>query len=82
MIHTHIVYYTTHKDKIIYLGSGLPNRYKHTTSGTSHVYDLNRLHFSEERENREKAYQRLNQHGKKLPQHSKHKAARCRGWSS
>lgn len=46
-MHTHIIYYVTHNDTIIYIGSGLPNRYKHTESGVSHVYELNRLHFTE-----------------------------------
>ena len=37
IMHTHIIYYVTHNDTIIYIGSGLPNRYKHTESGVSHV---------------------------------------------
>ena len=46
-MNTHIIYYTTYKNIIIYIGCGLPTRYKHTTSGVSHVYDLNRLHFTD-----------------------------------
>lgn len=46
-MHTHIIYYATHNNKIIYIGSGLPSRFRHVTSGTSHVYGLNRLHFLE-----------------------------------
>lgn len=46
-MHTHIIYYTTYKDVIVYIGAGQPNRYKHTTSGVSHVYQLNKLHFTD-----------------------------------
>lgn len=46
-MHTHIIYYATYNNNIIYIGSGLPNRYKHCISGASHIYDLNRLHFLE-----------------------------------
>lgn len=46
-MHTHIIYYATYKNNIVYIGSGLPSRHKHCTSGTSHIYDLNRLHFLE-----------------------------------
>lgn len=46
-MHTHIIYYATYNNNIVYIGCGLPNRHKHCTSGTSHIYDLNRLHFLE-----------------------------------
>ena len=46
-MHTHIIYYATYNNNIIYIGSGLPNRYKHCIFGVSHIYDLNRLHFLE-----------------------------------
>lgn len=46
-MHTHIIYYTLYNNTIIYIGSGLAGRQKHVISGTSHVYDLNRLHFLE-----------------------------------
>lgn len=31
--------------EIVYIGSGALNRHKHCNSGTSHVYELNKLHF-------------------------------------
>ena len=31
--------------EIVYIGSGKLNRHKHCNSGTSHVYELNKLHF-------------------------------------
>lgn len=41
------VYIATIKNKIVYIGSGQANkRHKHITSGTSHVYMLNKIHFS------------------------------------
>jgi len=46
-MHTHVVYYATYKDIIVYIGSGTPERYKHCVSGVSHLYELNRLHFTE-----------------------------------
>jgi len=46
-MHEYIIYYATYNNNIIYIGSGLQNRYKHCISGTSHIYDLNRLHFLE-----------------------------------
>ena len=46
-MHTHIIYYAVYKNIIVYIGSGAPNRKNHVTSGTSHVYELNRLHFLE-----------------------------------
>jgi hypothetical protein len=41
----YIVYKVTHNSKVIYIGSGLVGRDAHVTSGCSHVYELNRLHF-------------------------------------
>ena len=41
------IYYVVYKDVVIYIGKGKDKRYLHTTSGTSHVYELNRLHFTE-----------------------------------
>lgn len=46
-MHTHIIYYAVYKDIIVYIGSGTPNRRYHVVSGTSHVYELNKLHFLE-----------------------------------
>lgn len=41
------VYIATIKNKIVYIGSGQSGkRHKHITSGTSHVYLLNQIHFS------------------------------------
>lgn len=40
------VYIATVKNKIVYIGSGQAGkRHKHITSGTSHVYMLNQIHF-------------------------------------
>ena len=41
----YIVYVVRFEDEIVYIGSGIKDRQNHCTSGTSHVYDLNRLHF-------------------------------------
>jgi hypothetical protein len=43
----HIVYAAFDVDgNCLYVGEGKPDRYKHITSGTSHVYEANRWHFS------------------------------------
>ena len=39
------VYIVKLKQTIVYIGSGRLNRHKHATSGISHVYALNKLHF-------------------------------------
>lgn len=39
------VYLCYLEDEIVYIGSGKLNRHKHCNSGTSHVYELNKLHF-------------------------------------
>ena len=39
------VYLCYLEDEIVYVGSGKLSRYKHCNSGTSHVYELNKLHF-------------------------------------
>ena len=45
---TYIVYIVvdTLSKELVYVGSGLSNRYKHTYSGTSHNKELNRLYFA------------------------------------
>lgn len=43
-----IVYFVSHKSEVVYIGSGARGREKHTTSGVSHVYELNKLHFTGE----------------------------------
>lgn len=40
------VYYCYHNGELIYIGQGIKGRSKHCNSGCSHVYDLNRLHFT------------------------------------
>lgn len=40
-----IVYIVKYTDIIVYIGSGTPTRPKHATSGVSHCYALNKLHF-------------------------------------
>lgn len=39
------VYICSLNKEILYVGSGKLNRHKHCNSGTSHVYELNKLHF-------------------------------------
>lgn len=39
------VYICSLDKEILYIGSGKINRHKHCNSGTSHVYELNKLHF-------------------------------------
>ena len=39
------VYVCKHDDEIVYIGQGTQGRHKHCTSGCSHVYALNKLHF-------------------------------------
>lgn len=42
----HIVYIARKNNgDVKYIGEGLPERYKHVNSGTSHVYELNHEHF-------------------------------------
>ena len=44
-MNNYIVYQAKYNNRIIYIGSGLPERWKHCTSGTSHNYILNKYHF-------------------------------------
>lgn len=37
---------TNYAGECLYIGSGVSDRYRHVTSGTSHVYELNQIHFS------------------------------------
>lgn len=39
------VYLCKHEGIVVYVGQGYYNRHKHCNSGTSHVYELNKLHF-------------------------------------
>ena len=39
------VYLCKHEGVVVYVGQGNYNRHKHCNSGTSHVYELNKLHF-------------------------------------
>ena len=41
-----VVYAVKHDGVIVYIGSGTRGREKHGCSGISHVYELNKLHFS------------------------------------
>ena len=46
---THEVYVVLNKDdEYLYIGSGKSGRHKHCLSGTSHVYELNKMHFDKE----------------------------------
>ncbi len=40
------VYIASVGDSILYIGSGVHGRWEHVNSGTSHSYELNKLHFS------------------------------------
>ena len=46
-MNTFIVYaaYDEETDECLYIGSGNEERYRHITSGISHVYEANRYHF-------------------------------------
>lgn len=41
------VYYCYHKGEVVYIGQGIVGRSTHCNSGCSHVYELNRLHFTD-----------------------------------
>lgn len=41
------VYVCKFKGEVVYVGQGLIGRSKHCNSGVSHVYELNKIHFSE-----------------------------------
>jgi len=40
------VYVCKYNGEIVYIGKGVKGRHKHCKSGTSHVFDLNRLYFT------------------------------------
>ena len=47
MKNNHIVYAAfDSKGNCLYVGEGKPDRYKHITSGVSHVYEANKWHFA------------------------------------
>ena len=39
------VYVCKNGSEVVYIGEGRFGRHKHCNSGTSHVYELNKLHF-------------------------------------
>lgn len=43
------VYICKYDDEIVYIGEGALGRHNHCTNGTSHVYELNELHFTGDR---------------------------------
>ena len=43
----HELYHCKYKGEIIYIGHGARGRHRHCDSGCSHVYKLNKIHFSE-----------------------------------
>ena len=43
------VYICKYNGGIVYIGEGALGRHNHCTSGTSHVYELNELHFTGDR---------------------------------
>ena len=45
---SHLVYAAKYDDELVYIGSGVNGRERHCTSGCSHVYALNKLHFAKE----------------------------------
>lgn len=46
----HEVYIVKVKNSIVYIGMGKRGRHRHTESGISHVYALNKLHFENPKE--------------------------------
>ena len=44
---THEVYVCKHNDVIVYIGKGTKGRHKHCVSGCSHVFELNKIFFTE-----------------------------------
>lgn len=44
---THEVYVCKHNDVIVYIGKGTNGRHKHCISGCSHVFELNKIFFTE-----------------------------------
>lgn len=45
----HIVYIGRYAGKVMYIGEGRPERYRHLTSGVSNCYEANKHHFSGKR---------------------------------
>lgn len=43
----YIIYEVLYKKRVVYIGSGRPEREKHVTSGASHNADLNKLFFTD-----------------------------------
>ena len=43
------VYICKYEGNVVYVGKGSKNRHQHCTSGCSHVYELNKLHFTSEK---------------------------------
>ena len=41
------VYVCSYKGDVVYVGEGRKGRHHHCNSGTSHVYELNQIHFTE-----------------------------------
>ena len=44
---THEVYVCKHNGVIVYIGKGTKGRHKHCISGCSHVFELNKIYFTE-----------------------------------
>ena len=44
---THEVYVCKYNDVIVYIGKGVKGRHKHCISGCSHVFELNKIFFTE-----------------------------------
>ena len=40
-----VVYQAVHNGNVVYIGQWSDGRQHHVVSGTSHVYELNKLHF-------------------------------------
>lgn len=40
------VYKATYAGSIVYIGSGIAGRHEHINSGTSHIYEANKIHFN------------------------------------
>ena len=47
MTNLYELYHCEYKGEVVYIGQGKKGRHKHCNSGCSHVYELNKIHFSE-----------------------------------
>lgn len=41
------LYHCKYQGEVVYIGQGARGRHRHCNSGTSHVYELNEIYFTE-----------------------------------